>query len=103
MKVVYNRCYGGFSLSYEGICRLSELKGIKAPSKNDVGSYHLEDIERDDVDLVRVVEELEHRANGAHADLAIRDVPIGERWRIDEYDGNECVMTVSDYDWKVAR
>ena len=29
MKVVYNSCYGGFSLSHDGIMRYAELKGIK--------------------------------------------------------------------------
>ncbi len=28
-KVVYNACYGGFSLSHEAIMRYAELKGIK--------------------------------------------------------------------------
>ena len=29
MKIAYNRCYGGFSLSHKAIMRYAELKGIK--------------------------------------------------------------------------
>ena len=29
MKIVINRCYGGFSLSYEGVMYYAKLKGIK--------------------------------------------------------------------------
>jgi len=39
---------------------------------------------------------------GGFADLQIEDVPAGIAYRIDEYDGNERVMTNSSYDWKIA-
>jgi len=29
MKVVINKCYGGFSLSYKGVMKYAELKGIE--------------------------------------------------------------------------
>lgn len=61
------------------------------------------DIERDDETLIRVVEELGDAASGECAKLAIRDIPSGARYRIDEYDGNESVVVVDEYDWKVAR
>jgi hypothetical protein len=33
MKIVINDCYGGFGLSYEGVMRYAELKGIKLYSE----------------------------------------------------------------------
>ena len=60
-------------------------------------------IERDDPILVQVVEELGSEANGNYADLQIAEIPSGTLYRIDEYDGNESVMTTGDYNWKVAR
>ena len=52
---------------------------------------------RHDPALVQVVEELGDKANGECANLAIDEVH--GPYRIDEYDGNESVMTSGDYDW----
>lgn len=157
-KVVYNACYGGFSLSKKAQRRLYELKNNNKPvyfyvqtlyagsrsngsgvdryvkididkpkSKDkehnifwlplsiDLGdsfeitkedkrtnselyqkfndSYiTLDDIERHDPDLIRVVEELGKEANGICANLVIKD--IGDsKYHIDEYDGYESVIT----------
>lgn len=60
------------------------------------------EISRTDPALVQVVEELGAAANGAYADLQIAKIPVGTRYRIDEYDGNERVMTIDDYDWATA-
>lgn len=97
MKVVYNGCYGGFSLSDVAITRYWEIKAEKPPA----GWYNC-NIARDDPVLVQVVEELGEKANGGFASLGLADVPSGQRWRIDEYDGFESVMTVDDYEWHTA-
>lgn len=143
MKVVYNGCFGGFSISEAALKRYAEIKGITLyPEKDSRFSFttywtvpedqrvpELEgdawkrasqeeriasnefyrnhtigerDFERDDPILVQVVEELGAKANGSCASLQIEDVPKGTLWRIDEYDGNERVMTQDSYDWKVA-
>lgn len=112
MKVVYNTCYGGFSLSKPAIERYLNLKGlpfIVETSKYGLPSYTVNgehwcdrDIPRNDPALVQVVEELGKAASGAHASLAITEVKSGERWRIDEYDGSESVMTIDDYEWNIA-
>ena len=43
MKVVVNRCFGGFGLSHEGVMHYAELKGIKVYAyhvrSHDIGSY----------------------------------------------------------------
>ena len=34
MKIVINRCFGGYGLSYDAIMRYLEIKGTVAPSSN---------------------------------------------------------------------
>lgn len=138
-KIVYNACFGGFSLSHDGIMRYAELKGIKlypfvdgrtpdgridlrsqrpatdsearaafcthyctTPEYSNDHYWHGRDIERHDPALVQTVEELGDKANGQCAKLKIEELPAGTLYRIDEYDGNESVMTNSDYQWIVA-
>jgi len=48
-------------------------------------------IERDDVDLVKVVKKLKDKANGRFANLHITEVPEDVNWEIGEYDGQEWV------------
>jgi hypothetical protein len=93
MKVVYNNCYGGFSLSSKAQTRYTELSGKSCPDR---------DVERDDPILIQVIKELGKDANGSFAALKIIDVLPGSRWRIDEYDGQESVMCIEDYEWKTA-
>lgn len=142
-KIVYNDCFGGFSLSDAGVQRYAELKGLTLYPERELGlptwwtvppearegcylegsdffsSATLEErqasnafytantvdsrrLPRTDPTLVQVMEELGTAADGRFAKLCIRDVPAGTRYRIDEYDGSEAVMTVDDYEWSVA-
>jgi hypothetical protein len=119
-KIAYNACFGGFGLSQEAFESLLDRKGIAWRSKDSglklLGNlYYRSDAEggddqllndkdwdRSDPDLIAVIEALGEKANGACADIRITDIPAGTRYRIDEYDGNERVMTVDDYDWSVA-
>jgi hypothetical protein len=48
----------------------------------------VDEIPRNDVTLIRVVEKLGNRANGPYAELYIEEV-YGEHYTIDEYDGCE--------------
>lgn len=64
-------------------------------------AYDLEE-DRTDPALVQVVEELGDAASGQFSRLLIAELPKGTKYRIDEYDGNESVMTNDDYDWRVA-
>lgn len=97
-KVVYNACYGGFSLSLNACKKLAELKGVDVDSIDPYGYG----IDRHDAQLVKVVEELGKAANGSCAKLAIRELETGTRYYIDEYDGLESVITINEYDWKIA-
>jgi len=94
MKVVYSATYGGFGLSDKARDRYKELTGNNAPADYD--------IERTDIALVQVVEELGAKASGDYAHLVIRDLPKGTKYYIDEYDGSESVITIDEIRWSVA-
>lgn len=115
-KVVYNACFGGFSLSRKAILRAREISRNRfwggACIKGDVyddGSGicqtnygHIHNVPRHDLALVQVIEELGDDANGAHAKLKLEALPDGSKYRIDEYDGNESVETPDSYQWVIA-
>lgn len=101
-------------MRFEELCALKQAKpGVFRASNgalyheyNDLFGKCLytdaREIDRTDPALVQTVEELGDKANGRHAKLKIAEVPSGTLYRIDEYDGNESVMTQDDYDWKIA-
>lgn len=108
MKIVINSCYGGFGLSDKAIEYYGELKNlglIKKKGKyfnlagydwyvgevNDENFFHEKSIDRNDLDLIRVVEELGKESNGKYSELKIVEVPDDIEWEIDEYDGCESV------------
>lgn len=82
MKVVINKCYGGFSLSEVAETRYKNETG------NDVPYW---EIPRDDATLVSIVEELGEDSWGSFAELKIIEIPDGLEWVIEEYDGDEWV------------
>jgi len=128
VKIVYNACYGGFSLSDEAIKLYAELKGIPMifvvdekftsfthtymmseedydkASEEERSNFYFSgrDIPRNDPHLAQVVEILGDRANGRCAELCITEFPKGTLYRIDDYDGCESVETRDTYDWYVA-
>lgn len=81
MKLVINRCYGGFNLSDEGEKMLHTL---------DVENIF--DLHRDDANLIKVVEQLGNKANGEDANLEVVEIPDGSYYLIDEYDGYESII-----------
>jgi hypothetical protein len=109
MKIVINRCYGGFGLSEKAIDKIYARKGLVFEKKDDQGvvhyyrAGHLGDndhylteynIARDDPDLVAVVEELGNLANSRYSELKVVELPDDVNWEIDEYDGMEHVAEV---------
>ena len=84
MKIVINRCHGGFGLSDMALGRYMELKGYP----NDSRSLYYN---RNDPILVQVVEELGDKASGRLSRLRVVEIPDDVEWQIDEYDGNEWV------------
>lgn len=82
--------------------QLSEAERAENERLWDGATLDVSDIPRTDPDLVRVVEELGDAANTKVSKLKIAEVEKGSRYRIDEYDGFESVMTIDDYEWEVA-
>lgn len=81
MKIVLNKCYGGFGLS-EKAC---EMLGVK----------YAWNIKRTDPRLVEVVETLGEEANGNFAELEIVEIPDeATDWDMQEYDGIESLIYV---------
>ena len=109
MKVVVNRCYGGFGLSEEATRLYLQKKGIEFVEREnsdfsfremsffvtdengeeDYFSDHV--IKRDDPALVEVVEELGNKAGDSCAALAVLEIPDDVSWHLEEYDGIEWV------------
>ena len=83
MKIVINRCYGGFGLSEKALVEIASAKCV-----NELNAH---DIPRDDPDLVAVVESLGERSWGEYSKLKVVEVPDGVEWFIHEYDGMEHV------------
>jgi hypothetical protein len=116
MKVVINRCHGGFGLSNEAFEWLIQSKGWKVTnySKDDkvyedptaqlvnadssfgnkyyMVDNHSDNETRTNPDIIEVVETLGKAANGMYASLGITDVPDDVEWEIGEYDGSEWVQ-----------
>ena len=84
MKVVINRCYGGFSLSEKA------YKYLGVPW-NGYGLAYSDEEDRTDPNLVKCVETLGDDASGACAELKVVDIPDDVKWEIEEYDGLEWV------------
>lgn len=113
MKVVINRCFGGYSLSLKARIRYLEIKGIpyqlvelEEPTLFDRETmkiiltgdnegkstyWFFSEVERNDPALVQVVEELGQEAGGFAANLEVIEIPDDVEWEIKEYDGNEWV------------
>lgn len=105
VRVVYNACHGGFSLSRKAR-EMMACAGVESAQKHldkhSGGSsrwfdYHAHDLQRHDERLVSVVQALGSQANGWAADLRIAEV--SGPYRIDEYDGAESVETPNSYEW----
>jgi hypothetical protein len=97
MKIVINKCYGGFGLSKLAQELYADKKGLNLGKYNKTwgyyegGDFYDREIPRDDADLVSIVESLGSKANGSCADLRIIEIPEGVNWQIEEYDGIEWI------------
>ena len=102
IKVVYNSCYGGFSISLACANRMAELGNkeaaelITAPAGRFYG--YLEETPRHDPTLVQAVEELGTAAEGRTSSLCVHEIS-GHKYIIKEYDGAETVVEPDDIKW----
>jgi hypothetical protein len=107
MKIVINKCHGGFGLSDEAVEYYGELKNLNLIKQTNehytrwyVGEINGDNyfvdrfIARNDPDFVRVVEELGPAANGKFSELKIVEIPDDVDWTIMDYDGVEWVAEV---------
>ena len=118
MKVVINRCYGGFGLSEKAYTRLIKL-GMRVTQFDDKGRFKDETAEiferikpngilmgrygltdksnpktRTDQRLITVIEDLGEEANGNLAELEVVEIPAGVKWEIEERYGMERIVEV---------
>ena len=85
MKIVINRCYGGFGLSDQASEMYCAAKNIPADNFFD------RDVPRNDPVLVEIIEKLGTAADGRYSELKIVDIPDDVDWIVEEYDGMEYV------------
>lgn len=100
MKLVINRSYGGFRLSSEAHALIAARKGWAHACDDYDQDYWYDhcnnpiydtELERSDLDLIAVVEELGENANGTYSELKVVNIPDGVNFSIKEYDGLEHV------------
>ena len=87
MKILLNRCYGGFELNDE------TLKVFEALGVDDA-----EDLDRDDPQLIEIAEKFgADKISGEYANLALVEIPdYATDWDIIEEDGAETIVYVVD-------
>ena len=85
MKIVINKCYGGYGLSKEAY----EYLGLAW----DNYGYKYED-NRTDPKLVECVETLGDIASGSYSKLKVVEIPDDVKWEIRDYDGIESIHEV---------
>lgn len=94
-KIVINTCYGGFDLSKEALDYLVKVKNPFVLKKQEyykiISEDYINDIPRDDKDLVKCVQKLKSKANGWPSNLKIVEIPDDVKWEIQEYDGKEWI------------
>lgn len=98
MKIVLNKCYGGFSISREAAEHMAaagcqhaarELEESKDRFYGYGYAKGYDSYDRANPYLVAAVEALGEKANGWSAALEVVEIPDGADYEIDEYDGKE--------------
>jgi hypothetical protein len=106
MKIVVNKCFGGFGISRKAVEFMAERGNEQAKAELDEilsGKYNGYDIyfgysekfnseyNRTDPDLILAVETLKDEANGECSKLKVVEIPDGIEWEITDYDGVETI------------
>lgn len=88
MKVVVNKCYGGFSLSSEAIEMLKEKTPVNVLTSANIQFYYWSN--RHNKHLVSLLEEIgTERVSGQYARLFLEEWPDNIPYKVHEYDGQE--------------
>jgi hypothetical protein len=85
MKVVINRCFGGFELSKQAY----KFLGLTW----DGYGFEFDD-KRTDPNLIECVKTLGDKASGYNAELKVVEIPDDIEWEINDYDGMEIIEEV---------
>ena len=94
MKIVVNKCFGGFRLSEAIFVELGMVwDGYGYVNNTDFGIESDNYLEyRSHPTLIAAIEKVgENDASGPLSEVLIVDVPDDIKWEIDEYDGIETV------------
>ena len=85
MKIILNKCYGGFGISDEAL----RMAGI-----TDTDEWGYDDL-RTNPEVIKAVEILGKDANDKYSNLAVVEIPeAATDWEVDEYDGYETMIYV---------
>jgi len=109
MKIAVNRCFGGFDLSPKAKEMLFEARGVEFEKveTNGITLYFekgyagnrarylldpivMSEVDRNDPDLIRIIEELGVEASSEHSLIKIVEIPDDVYW----------VLDVSDSGWE---
>lgn len=83
MKIVLNKCYGAYALSDW--------------AKETLGIEFSDEINRNQLDLIDLVENFPEKVSANYALLSIVEIPDESTdWEINEYDGYESITFVLD-------
>jgi hypothetical protein len=85
MKIVLNKCFGGFGLS-DKAWREIHKRGLSHQYDHEF------EMDRSNPVLIEVVERLGSEANGRNAELKVVELPDDVYWYKDEYDGIETII-----------
>ena len=90
IPVMYNTCYGGFSLSEAAITEYNRRKSPNTPKLNAMGMH----IDRTDPLMIQIIREMGKQANGMCSDIRLDHIPpqYKNNYYIQEYDGTETVQ-----------
>lgn len=100
MKVLINRCYGGYGTSIEAglewLKRNNKVFTVVDDRYNLVvemdGEKHYIDLHREDPILIELFETKgSHFVSGNHAELQLVEIPDGCEYSVGEYDGQEWI------------
>lgn len=88
MKIVLNKCYGGFSLSEEQALAYGFSESELYQGGN--GKVYYGEMDRTDPQLIKVVEQ--GLPNSWASDLVTVEIPDDAYWSIEDYDGHETLV-----------
>ena len=87
MKIILNKCYGGFGISNEAL----RMAGI-----TNTNEWEYDDL-RINPEVIKAVETLGESANDRYSDLVMVEIPdAATDWEVDEYDGYETMIYIID-------